>query len=77
MTFVDWLAVAFVLLLAVGGARKGLFVGGLSLVGVVGGCTWAGAWHPFSSLARTRRTRRWWRLRAPFCWRSLSRLSER
>jgi hypothetical protein len=29
VTFVDWLAVAFVLLLAVGGARKGLLVGGL------------------------------------------------
>ena len=37
MTFVDWLALAFVLLFAVGGARKGLIVGGLSLVGVVGG----------------------------------------
>jgi uncharacterized membrane protein required for colicin V production len=37
VTFVDWFAVVFVLLLAVGGARKGLFVGGLSLVGVVGG----------------------------------------
>jgi uncharacterized membrane protein required for colicin V production len=33
----DWLAVAFILLLAYGGLRKGLFVGGLSLVGVVGG----------------------------------------
>jgi uncharacterized membrane protein required for colicin V production len=37
VTFVDWLAVAFVLLLAVGGARRGLIAGGLSLVGVVGG----------------------------------------
>jgi uncharacterized membrane protein required for colicin V production len=33
----DWLAVAFILLLALGGLRKGLFVGGLSLVGVLGG----------------------------------------
>jgi S1-C subfamily serine protease len=33
----DWLAVAFILLLAFGGSRKGLFVGGLSLVGVLGG----------------------------------------
>jgi len=33
----DWLAVAFILVLAFGGSRKGLFVGGLSLVGVVGG----------------------------------------
>ena len=37
MALVDWLAVAFILLLAFGGARKGLLVGGLSLVGVVGG----------------------------------------
>jgi S1-C subfamily serine protease len=33
----DWLAVAFIVLLAFGGARKGLVVGGLSLVGVLGG----------------------------------------
>jgi S1-C subfamily serine protease len=33
----DWLAVAFILVLAFGGSRKGLFVGGLSLVGVLGG----------------------------------------
>jgi S1-C subfamily serine protease len=33
----DWLAVAFIVLLAFGGSRKGLFVGGLSLVGVLGG----------------------------------------
>lgn len=46
MTFVDWLAVAFVLLLAVGGARKGLFVGGLSLVGVVGGLYLGGRLAP-------------------------------
>ena len=37
MALVDWLALAFILLLAFGGLRKGLFVGGLSLVGVVGG----------------------------------------
>ncbi len=37
MALVDWLAVAFILLLAFGGARKGLLVGGLSLVGVLGG----------------------------------------
>jgi uncharacterized membrane protein required for colicin V production len=33
----DWLAVAFILVLAFGGLRKGLFIGGLSLVGVLGG----------------------------------------
>ncbi|HEY5161196.1 MAG TPA: CvpA family protein, partial [Gaiellaceae bacterium] len=37
MALADWLAVAFILLLAFGGSRKGLFVGGLSLVGVLGG----------------------------------------
>ncbi len=37
MALVDWLAVAFIVLLAFGGARKGLIVGGLSLVGVLGG----------------------------------------
>ncbi|MHB8059790.1 MAG: MarP family serine protease [Gaiellaceae bacterium] len=37
MALADWLAVAFILVLAFGGSRKGLFVGGLSLVGVVGG----------------------------------------
>ena len=37
MALVDWLAVAFIALLAFGGARKGLIVGGLSLVGVLGG----------------------------------------
>lgn len=37
MALVDWLAVAFILVLAFGGSRKGLLVGGLSLVGVVGG----------------------------------------
>ncbi len=37
MALVDWLAVAFILMLAFGGSRKGLLVGGLSLVGVVGG----------------------------------------
>jgi S1-C subfamily serine protease len=37
VALVDWLAVAFILMLAFGGLRKGLFVGGLSLVGVVGG----------------------------------------
>jgi len=46
VTFVDWLAVAFVLLLAVGGARKGLIVGGLSLVGVVGGLYLGGRLAP-------------------------------
>ena len=46
MTFVDWLALAFVLLLAVGGARKGLLVGGLSLVGVVGGLYLGGRLAP-------------------------------
>jgi uncharacterized membrane protein required for colicin V production len=37
VALVDWLAVAFILMLALGGLRKGLLVGGLSLVGVVGG----------------------------------------
>lgn len=37
MALADWLAVAFILVLAFGGLRKGLFVGGLSLIGVVGG----------------------------------------
>jgi S1-C subfamily serine protease len=37
VALVDWLAVAFIALLAFGGARKGLVVGGLSLVGVIGG----------------------------------------
>ena len=37
MALADWLAVAFILLLAVGGSRKGLLVGGLSLIGVIGG----------------------------------------
>ena len=37
MALADWLAVAFILLLAFGGSRKGLFVGVLSLVGVLGG----------------------------------------
>jgi len=37
VALVDWLAVAFIALLAFGGARKGLIVGGLSLVGVLGG----------------------------------------
>ncbi len=37
MALADWLAVAFILVLAFGGLRKGLFVGGLSLVGVIGG----------------------------------------
>jgi S1-C subfamily serine protease len=37
VALVDWLAVAFILVLAFGGSRKGLFVGGLSLVGVLGG----------------------------------------
>jgi uncharacterized membrane protein required for colicin V production len=37
VALVDWLAVAFILVLAFGGLRKGLLVGGLSLVGVVGG----------------------------------------
>ena len=46
MTIVDWLAIAFVLLLAVGGARKGLLVGGLSLVGVVVGLYLGGRLAP-------------------------------
>jgi S1-C subfamily serine protease len=37
MTLVDWIALAFIALIAIGGARKGLLVGGLSLVGVVVG----------------------------------------
>ena len=37
MALFDWFAVAFILLLAFGGLRKGLLVGGLSLVGVLGG----------------------------------------
>jgi S1-C subfamily serine protease len=46
VTFVDWLAVLFVLLLAAGGARKGLLVGGLSLVGVVVGLYLGGRMAP-------------------------------
>jgi uncharacterized membrane protein required for colicin V production len=46
VTVVDWLAVTFILLLAFGGARKGLIVGGLSLVGVVGGLYLGGRLAP-------------------------------
>jgi uncharacterized membrane protein required for colicin V production len=42
----DWLSVAFILLLAFGGARKGLLAGGLSLVGVVGGLYLGGRLAP-------------------------------
>ena len=37
MTLVDWLAVAFVAVLALGGARTGLLAGALSLAGIVVG----------------------------------------
>jgi S1-C subfamily serine protease len=46
VALVDWLAVAFILLLAYGGARRGLLAGGLSLVGVVGGLYLGGRLAP-------------------------------
>jgi S1-C subfamily serine protease len=46
VTYVDWLALGFVVLLAVSGARKGLLVGGLSLVGVVAGLYLGGRLAP-------------------------------
>jgi S1-C subfamily serine protease len=46
MALFDWLAVAFIILLAYGGARRGLLVGGLSLVGVVAGLYLGGRLAP-------------------------------
>jgi S1-C subfamily serine protease len=46
MALIDWLALIFILLFAFGGARKGLLVGGLSLVGVVGGLYLGGRLAP-------------------------------
>ena len=47
VTYVDWLALGFVVLFAFGGARKGLIVGGLSLVGVVTGLYLGGRVAPY------------------------------
>lgn len=46
MATIDWIALVFVLVLAFGGARKGLLAGGLSLVGVVGGLYLGGRLAP-------------------------------